>query len=67
MNSNDIFDKIDRGILLGSKQVIDTAKRTKTPIVVSDDDGNIIQLTTRKALNNYNKALKRNKICLKIE
>ena len=51
-----IFDKLDRGTILGSKLVIDIAKKTKTPIVVSDKDGNIIKLSIRQAMINYNKA-----------
>ena len=56
-----IFKKIDRGVLFGSKQVIDTAKKTKTSIVVSDMDGNIIKLTTRQAMMNYKKAVEEHK------
>lgn len=58
MSKISIFKKIDRGVLFGSKQVIDIAKKNKTRIVVSDADKNIIKLSIPQAMANYNKALK---------
>ena len=44
-----LFKKIDRGIQSGALAVIETAKRTNTPIVISCPEGKIKKLSPAEA------------------
>lgn len=44
-----LFEKIDRGVKAGALTVIETAKRTKTTIVVACPKGKIRKLTHQQA------------------
>ncbi|MBN1783795.1 MAG: hypothetical protein JW812_02395 [Alphaproteobacteria bacterium] len=53
-----LFEKIERGVKAGALTVIETAKRSKTPIVISCPDGKIRRLTPAQAQKELTKSQK---------